>query len=358
MVSSILPQLPCKYDTLITVPGEIEHTFATMYYIHTDHLGSYIALTNAKREVVQRNCFNPWGNFAFDYHKVVIKDAGDTLPGLTFPLTRRGFTGHEHYPEFKIINMNGRLYDPVICRFFSPDNFVQIPEFTQSFNRYSYCLNNPLKYVDPSGERWVDVDDIWEIDEEGRIINRIKDKTQDAFYMVAKDADGKYQRTYTIDSEGNKIYNSISFPYGTIESQRSISFSPDGETIDTYDVYKVRGDANGTNLFDFLSDNITKGRFSVELSQAMTGIEGAKGLNFITTGHESRRESGMGNLLKGQLLHGYTIRELNHSHPISPIPSNADMLFKSQVTNILNNQRLHIPDFNLYHVPSKRKIPY
>ena len=49
------------------------------------------------------------------------------------------------------LNMNARLYDPVIARFFSPDNFVQVPEFTQSFNRYSYCLNNPLKYVDPTG---------------------------------------------------------------------------------------------------------------------------------------------------------------------------------------------------------------
>ena len=47
--------------------------------------------------------------------------------------------------EFDIINMNGRLYDPVLGRFFSPDN-------SQSFNRYSYCLNNPLKYTDPSGE--------------------------------------------------------------------------------------------------------------------------------------------------------------------------------------------------------------
>ncbi|MDR2972271.1 MAG: RHS repeat-associated core domain-containing protein, partial [Bacteroidales bacterium] len=73
-------------------------------------------------------------------------------PGINFTLTARGFTGHEHYPELKIINMNGRLYDPVIGRFFSPDTYVQNPGFTQSFNRYSYCLNNPLKYVDPSGE--------------------------------------------------------------------------------------------------------------------------------------------------------------------------------------------------------------
>ena len=70
-----------------------------------------------------------------------------------------GFTGHEHYADLKIINMKapskreqkqaclifverevlrdevstyGRLYDPVIARFFSPDNFVQAPEFTQN----------------------------------------------------------------------------------------------------------------------------------------------------------------------------------------------------------------------------------
>lgn len=49
----------------------------------------------------------------------------------------------------------GRLYDPVIARFFSPDNFVQAPEFTQSYNRYSYCLNNPLQYTDPSGESFM-----------------------------------------------------------------------------------------------------------------------------------------------------------------------------------------------------------
>ena len=75
---------------------------------------------------------------------------------------------HEHYPAFKIINMNGRLYDPVIGRFFSPDNYVQLPEFTQGFNRYSYCLNNPLKYKDPDGQSFKDVDDHIEVDDMGR----------------------------------------------------------------------------------------------------------------------------------------------------------------------------------------------
>jgi hypothetical protein len=47
--------------------------------------------------------------------------------------------------------MNGRVYDPMIGRFLSPDPYVQAPESSQNFNRYSYALNNPLKYTDPSG---------------------------------------------------------------------------------------------------------------------------------------------------------------------------------------------------------------
>ena len=48
--------------------------------------------------------------------------------------------------------MNGRMYDPILGRFLSPDPYVQAPDMSQNFNRYSYCLNNPLIYTDPSGE--------------------------------------------------------------------------------------------------------------------------------------------------------------------------------------------------------------
>lgn len=48
--------------------------------------------------------------------------------------------------------MNGRMYDAKLRRFLSPDNFIQDPFNTQSFNRYGYVWNNPLKYNDPSGE--------------------------------------------------------------------------------------------------------------------------------------------------------------------------------------------------------------
>ena len=64
----------------------------------------------------------------------------------------RGFTGHEHHDEFGIINMNNRMYDPVLARMMGVDNYVQSPYFSQSYNRYSYVWNNPMSYTDPSGD--------------------------------------------------------------------------------------------------------------------------------------------------------------------------------------------------------------
>ncbi|MCL1850878.1 MAG: hypothetical protein FWF70_05700 [Bacteroidetes bacterium] len=143
-------------DTAIVIKSFIS-TDST-YYIHTDHLGNYAAITNAAKKVRQQNWFDPWGNYQIRYD--TIRGRGIDPPPhtlienyfLNFPLTLRGFTGHEHYPQFKIINMNGRLYDPVIARFFSPDKYVMNSSFTQDFNRYSYARNNPLMYTDPDGE--------------------------------------------------------------------------------------------------------------------------------------------------------------------------------------------------------------
>ena len=64
-----------------------------------------------------------------------------------------GYTGHEHLTWCGLVNMNARLYDPALGRFLSPDPEVQQPEGTQGFNRYTYCLNNPLRYVDLDGEK-------------------------------------------------------------------------------------------------------------------------------------------------------------------------------------------------------------
>jgi len=73
--------------------------------------------------------------------------------------TARGFTGHEHIDLFELVNMDGRVYDPRLGRFLSPDPYVQDPTYSQSLNRYSYVWNNPLRYTDENGY-WFGWDDL------------------------------------------------------------------------------------------------------------------------------------------------------------------------------------------------------
>ncbi|MBR3426390.1 MAG: hypothetical protein IKG95_00455 [Bacteroidales bacterium] len=116
------------------------------YFIHPDHLGSWTMVTDSYANIRQDAVYDAWGTpYCFT--------ATGTEPATSL-LFDRGFTGHEHLLYFGLINMNGRMYDPFTSGFLSVDNYVQSPDYTQSFNRYAYCLNNPLKYTDPDGEFW------------------------------------------------------------------------------------------------------------------------------------------------------------------------------------------------------------
>ena len=113
-----------------------------MHYTLKDHQGNLTATIHGN--AVERLGYDAWGRcrnpVGFGYDNV----------SHTFD---RGYTLHEHYDDFGLINMNGRLYDPVLGRMLSPDIAVQDGHNAQAYNRYSYCLNNPLRFTDPSG--WV-----------------------------------------------------------------------------------------------------------------------------------------------------------------------------------------------------------
>ena len=111
------------------------------YFAETDHLGSVLKLVDSKVHSKYEARYTPFG-----VRRIVKNDLGYNFP--------RGYTMHEHLDQFGVINANARLYDPYLARFLSPDPYIQEPTNPQNFNRFSYCLNNPLKYSDPSGEFW------------------------------------------------------------------------------------------------------------------------------------------------------------------------------------------------------------
>lgn len=115
-------------------------------YLHRDYQGTILAITNSNGDLIEKRLFDAWGSI------IKVQDgAGNTLNGLT--VLERGYTGHEHLQSVGLINMNARLYDPMIHRFLQTDNFIQDPTNTQNYNQYGYVLNNPLLYIDPSGNK-------------------------------------------------------------------------------------------------------------------------------------------------------------------------------------------------------------
>ena len=115
------------------------------YYLLRDHLGSITHIIDSTNNQLFEYSYDAWGR------KRDPTTWGNYNSGSDTSFTRRGFTGHEQLPWFNLINMNGRAYDPLIGQFISPDKYTQDPYSTQNYNHYLYCLNNPLRFNDPSG---------------------------------------------------------------------------------------------------------------------------------------------------------------------------------------------------------------
>ena len=174
-----------------------------------------------------------------------------------------------------------RWYYPAICRTTTMD---PLAEKYYSTSPYAWCKGNPVNNIDPFGM------DVWEIDSIGRIISRTENTDKDEIFTVTSSGDT----------------TSVSFTYGTIEQQEE---RKEGDKV-KYTWFDVRGDKNGTKLFEFFANNTT-----VEWSQFMMGIEGDKGLNVISTSHELGEENAAPFLMENKLMNGYTIRQYIHNHP-------------------------------------------
>lgn len=176
----------------IRMEEHIGNNTRTIQYILKDNLGSWTTITDGDGVVEQRLSYGAWGN---------LRDPNTWIGSFTgTPMFDRGFTGHEHLYDFDLINMNGRMYDPVVSSFLSVDQYVQSPSNSQIFNRYAYCLNNPLRYVDPNGELW------WEAAIVGAIIGTFSNaaaqvmsgnvNTSGRFWVYANHLEGIYNKYY------------------------------------------------------------------------------------------------------------------------------------------------------------------
>jgi RHS repeat-associated protein len=111
-----------------------------LVYFHKDHLGSTVRLTDINGDVVKTIGYRPYGDIAYETGTASLKYK---------------FTGQEYDAGSGLYYYNARYYDPKLTRFTTADPLI--PDSNpQSLNRYTYCLNNPVKYIDPTGNDFYD----------------------------------------------------------------------------------------------------------------------------------------------------------------------------------------------------------
>jgi RHS repeat-associated protein len=111
---------------------------SVVYYLLGDHLGGTALTVNSSGTKVAELRYRPYGETRY------------SGPPSGTPTDYR-FTGQRQDGYIKLYLMGARWYDSELGRWISPDTIIPDPANPQSFNRYSYCLGNPLKLVDPSG---------------------------------------------------------------------------------------------------------------------------------------------------------------------------------------------------------------
>ena len=121
-------------------------------YLHRDHLGSVESVTDESGNELAAMAHDPYGDRRRpDWTGRLTASSTTALVDAQGRRASRGFTGHEHLDRTGLVHMNGRVYDPLLGRFLSPDPVVSGPGGSQGWNLYAYVGNNPLSRTDPTG---------------------------------------------------------------------------------------------------------------------------------------------------------------------------------------------------------------
>lgn len=140
----IKPGFEVEWD--VSRPNKQASSQGKVYNIIRDYLGSITHIYDGDT-LLQELSYDAWGRLREPDTQQVYNPGEE--PRL---LLGRGYCGHEYLSDFGLVNMNARLYDPVLGRFLSPDPNIQCPDWSQNYNRYTYVMNNPLRYIDENGE--------------------------------------------------------------------------------------------------------------------------------------------------------------------------------------------------------------
>ncbi len=281
--------------------------------------GGNVAAVVAGDSLVQRTSYYPYGLPHANAH------------GATANPYKYGGKEFDTFGGTDLYDFHARFHAPSTGRFMTVDPLC---EEKPHLSGYAYCAGNPINLIDPTG-----MDEI-KMNQLGEIVKQIETKDFDTISIV--------------DDNGDMI-TGANFDLGTIER---VSTTPINSTK-SFDTYQIRGDQNSEIFFEKVS-NAT----NVEWGEVKTGESGDKGKNYITTSHQDAQNDALTYLFNGQLLSGYTIREVNHNHPHNtPRPSGLNIGENDNDGDIQFAQKLckklgYKPSFSIYLKETDSYIKY
>ena len=107
------------------------------FFYHSDHLGSTSYITDDKANITQYDAYLPYGELLVDEHS-----SSEDLPYK--------FNGKQFDEETGLYYYGARYMNPVASIWYGVD--PQIEKMPKD-GSYSYCFGNPIKLIDPNGER-------------------------------------------------------------------------------------------------------------------------------------------------------------------------------------------------------------
>lgn len=254
-----------------TTEGYIQGS--TYYYYIKDHLGNNRVVISSSGSIIEKSHYYPTG---IRIYPVSTSNSG-ALP--------------VRYNGKEFISMNGlnlydygaRFYDPQIGRWHSVD---PLAEKYRRWSPYNYCVDNPIRFIDPNG---MVVDD-YQLDKNGDI-NLIKKTKDDHDVLYASKGDRSIDRSKSINVEKGVLNN--------VKKEQN-------QQGQKYSYMQVNNDKAGTQLFEFVANNT-----QVEWSQIKFGTTS----NYISTGQLTGSEPGGADLVNNLLYSKSNVREQIHSHP-------------------------------------------
>ncbi|MDR1792231.1 MAG: hypothetical protein LBR36_02130 [Bacteroidales bacterium] len=263
----------------------------TKHYHTGNHLSSTQLVTDGTGVAIQQVEYAPFGEVVNEYN---IDWNSGQVPDFKF-------NGKELDEENGMYYFEARYQSTPV--FISRDILFEEKPF---MSPYSYCRNNPLNMVDPSGN------DEYEFNKKGKLLRTKENDKADVVRIVETDRKGNIKQ----DKNGNtKIVAQKSYEFGTIDNVRNTEV-----TVNPYEgkegtlpatIIDLKNDAQREDMFKFLAKNTR-----VEWGTVNGNDNHGNDINTIFTGGQTASLKIAVGLIE-YYYNGYTLNDFSHNHPAS-----------------------------------------